>query len=445
MAKMKTKNSAYKAVDSAELASGQEFDTAKLLTSPQFFVNAGSTNDKSPSTASSIYGTERRILEVETGLQMQTDTGLAGKIFVGQSNTKVSGTSPILLPSNNNEFVLQDYGIELQLPILKNGFGRDVKLKKESIVKASEASLAYAQIDRIQLENKAFLTYLMSARLQETIKLQKILVEQGRSLVNWTQHRVDAKILENADLSQSIAAMQERELNLQTSLITFSDLQKEFNTIISEDPTENLPQLQSLEMLVPNDVIIPPRSITYRETIALSKSIQAEKANLLLQKEDYKPELNVVGKATGYTKQSETNDTTRCTSFQACSQIYFGVTLKIPLDVAATSNSIASAENKIKAKKFMVEDAQAQSGADAKKLFQKSKILKLQRDLSYKIVETQKLRLDQERKRQKYGRASAFDIIRAEQDYVESQIHRLSIIYSQAELKAQFALFEVEK
>ena len=69
----------------------------------------------------------------------------------------------------------------------------------------------------------------------------------------------------------------------------------------------------------------------------------------------------------------------------------------------------------------------------------------MQRDLSNKIIETQKLRLSQERKRQVYGRASAFDIIRAEQDYVVSQLNLLSIIYSQAEINANFKLFEVMK
>ena len=445
IAKMKTENSAYQASDVNKTASVQETSTAKLLTSPQFYATADTSEDKSPTTAPQINGTLRTTSEVQTGVQMQTDFGLNGKVFVGESDTKVSGADPNFLPPNQAELVLQNYGVELQLPILKNGFGRDVQLKKEFIQNSSDASFAYAQFDQLQLENKASLTYLKVAKLQEMENLQKTSYAQGESLVRWVKERVDTKILEPSDLSQSIASMQVRDLNLQSTLLSLSEAQKDFNTIIGLDPSHILPKLQSLEELVPNKELISSAMYVRSDVKALSKSVAADRGNLLLKQEDFKPELNIVGKAVGYTKQSNLNDTARCTSFQDCSQSYIGLTFKIPLDIAAVDNSLASTESRIKAKELSLEDAKKQSAADVQKLFQTSRLLKMQRDLSRKIIETQKLRLSQEHKRQIYGRASAFDIIRAEQDYVDSQLNCLAIIYSQAEINTNFKLFEGQK
>lgn len=444
ISQMKLNNSGYKSSAQSKIASQQETYTSRLLTSPQFYVNADTGEDKSPTMVPESNGTLKTKSEIETGIQTQTEFGLMGKIFVGESVTKISGASPAFLPPDQTQLIMQNYGVELQLPLLKNGFGKDIQLKKEAILRASEASQAYSQFEQMQLENKAILTYVKVTKLQETIELQKTSLGQGKSLVNWAQARVSTKILEDSDLLQAVASMQARDFNLQTSLLALGEAQKEFNSLIGANPSQPLPKLQSLEELVPNTSLVQV-PVVRSDLKALTKSIESERSRLLLQQEDYKPEFNIIGKAITYSKQSELNDSARCTSFQACSQSFIGISLKLPLNFEATSNALSSTESKIKAKELSLEDSKNQSLAEAQKLFETSKILKMQRELSEKIIATQKLRVEEEHKRQKFGRASAFDIIRAEQDYVESQINALSIIYSQAEINTNFKLFEVEK
>lgn len=442
LSNMKARDPAYQAENANQTAARQEAYNGDLLTSPQFFLNADTGQDKSPTVSPSSNGTLKSLSEVQTGIQMQTDFGLSGQIFVGESDTKISGASPNYLPPDNTQLVLQSYGAELQFPLLKNGFGRDIQLKKQSIQNASDANNAYSKFQQLQLENKARLIYLKVEKLLETIELQKMSLAQGESLVRWVKERVDTKILEESDLSQSIASMQARDLNLQSSLLSLAEAKKDFNTMLGLEPNHPLPNLQHLTQLVPNTVLIQHSPLVRSDIKALTKSIAADKSSYLAKQENYKPELNIIGKAASFTKQSDNNDTARCTSIQACSQFYIGMTLSVPLDFEATENSIAATESRIKAKELSLEDAKKQSISDIQKLFQTSRLLKMQRDLSSRIITTQKMRLDQEHKRQLYGRASAFDIIRAEQDYTESQLNLLAIIYSQAEVNTNYKLFE---
>ena len=443
--KMKANNLGYQASQISQISADQQSYTADLITSPQIIASANTMDDKSPTTNPIQNGTERKTSDFQTGLEIKTDLGLSGKVYIGETILKASGTNPQYVSPDLTSGILQYYGTEIEIPFLKNGFGRDVEFEKEAIKKSSDASIAYAHFDQLQYENKARLLYLTAARLQESINLQKTSLAQGKTLVNWVQERVHTKILESTDLSQAIASMQERDLNLQASLLALADAQKDLNTFIGRDPSTPLPKLQLLDELVPNKEIKPSELFIRSDVKALSKLIDSQRNQLLAQKEDFKAELNLVGKAVGYTKQSNVNDTARCTSFQECSQFYVGITFKMPLNFGAIDNSLESVETKIREKELNLEDSQKQSYSDVQKLFHKSRLLKMQRDLSNKIIETQKLRLSQERKRQVYGRASAFDIIRAEQDYVVSQLNLLSIIYSQAEINANFKLFEVMK
>jgi outer membrane protein TolC len=440
---IKEKNDSYFALTKKQDAALQESSKANLLTSPQYFANGDSSVDKSPTTNPAQNGTERKITNFQTGLEMQTEFGLSGKVYFGQTYYRVLGTNPIYVSPDLTSGVQQYYGTELKIPLLKNGFGRDVQAKKKAIEKSSLATQGLAKFKQLQLENQAKMLYLKVEQLQEVIQLKQTGIEQHAKLVKWVTERVHSKILEPSDLSQSIAAKQQKDLSLQSSLLELSQAKRDFNNLMNEPSEKPLPKLQSLDYLIPNSEIKINLDLQRKDIKSLEKSIEAEKETFISERENFKPELNIVGKALGYTNQSSLNDTSRCTSFENCANLYIGINFKVPLEFESLNNSYDSAGTKIQEKEFQLAAAKSQAKNDLNKIYQTSKILKLQRDLSVKIIATEKQRLEEEHKRQTYGRASAFDIIRAEQDYLQSQLTLLSIMYSQAELNTNLKLFEV--
>jgi outer membrane protein TolC len=423
--KMKTSSPAFRAQSQSVKASGLGTSASKLLTSPQLFLNANSLTDRSPTTSPLIQGNIRRNSELQSGVQMQMEFGLKAKAFVGQSDARVTGADPTFVKPDQAQLQFHYYGLEFEFPILRNGFGRDISLKKEIIENGTTAEEAMAQFEQLQLENKAILSYLNVAKLREVLALENGLVEQGQALVAWTKKRVSSRILEPIDLSLAEAALEGRELQIQVTQLSLLNAEKDFNALRDEEPNAEVPQLEPFERTIDLQKTDRAEHLIRRDHKALVKSIESEKAEILLRREGFRPELNLVARTIG-----------------GSNLYYLGLVFEAPLDVQSTLKVSRAALEKIAAKEMGIKQSFIDSTSTAQKLLGSIEIFRSQRDLTDKILETQKLRLAQERRRQRFGRASAYDIIRAEQEYVESQLNRLNIIYSQAEVSTALSLFE---
>lgn len=437
---VRSKNSSYRAVSENREAAGLERSQGELLTSTQAFGNASHLNDKSPTLLSDFQGTERRNTTLELGLQKQTRFGLQGRLFLNNNSQRTIGAS--LLGPGQDELTLQSYNLELKLPVWKNGFGRDVRLRQESSANVSEASRKKAELELLELENRASLTYLKLSRVRTAKRLVGELTDQGEGLVAWVQRRVNARLLEESDLAQAQAALSSRKLQLEAMAMEEAELEREFNLLRDQEDSRPIGELEPFSDVV-KELESLKVSADHRKDLAILKlSVEAEQKEIALKKEDFLPEIALTTRLAAFTKQSDLNDTRRCLDPLNCSQVYVGVAVAVPLDFASASEGLEAVNKRMHAKKLALAKSEQEARVGFAKLTRSRELLRKQLALSRELVAHQNKRLAEERRKQRLGRSSTFDLIRAEQERAEAELSRLGLVYSFLEVTHQLRFYE---
>ena len=436
---VETKNQGIEASRLNKKASENADAQARLLTSPQFFATGQTVRDKSPTLLGELQGTERQSQAIQTGLQSQTDFGLQGRIYFSHDQQKTLGSS--FIQPGQEQIDLQSYNVELKLPLWQNSFGRDTRLQKSSITAQAEAELAQSTFENKNTLQAAELAYYRLSRLQQEQQVLRRLVEQGEKLVSFARSKVGSRLLERSNLTEASAALASRELELQAKAIEYEDALREFNAIrefaldttVSLEPIEN--QLRSTKLTEVSSVLMR------LDLKVQEKAIEAEKLSLKRSQEALKPRLDFSTKLSSFTKQSDFNDTRRCIDANACSQVVVGLNFEMPLDFSNVEKAKESASYRIQAREASLNRARLESDSQLERLKKNLELVDSQIKASERLLSAQKERLKEERNRQRLGLGSTFDVIRAEQDFSQSE---LSLIQSQAaklEVLSQLKLF----
>lgn len=436
---VETKNQGIEASRLHEKAAENADAQASLLTAPQVFANGQSVRDKSPTLLGELQGTERQSQTIQTGLQAQTDFGLQGRLYFSHDQQKTLGSS--FIQPGQEQIDLQSYNLELKLPLWQNSFGRDTQLQKSSITAQAQAELAQSIFENRSTLQAAEAAFYKLSRLQEEQGVLKRLVEQGEKLVSFARSKVGSRLLERSNLTEASAALASRELELQAKTIEYEDALREFNAIrefaldtaVSLEPIGN--QLRNTRITAVQD------SLTRLDLKVQEKVIEAEKLSLKRSQEALKPKLDLSTKLSSFTKQSDLTDTRRCIDANACSQVVVGLNFEMPLDFSNVEKAKESASYRIQAREVSLKRARLESDSQLERLKKNLELLDSQIKASERLLSSQKDRLKEERNRQRLGRGSTFDVIRAEQDFSQSE---LSLIQSQAaklEVLSQLKLF----
>lgn len=424
----------------SEMSADNFKSQSNLLTSPQFFVTGQSSKDKSPTLLGELQGTERRNQGVQSGIQTNTAFGVQGRLYFSHDNQQTLGSS--FIPVGQESIDLQSYNLELKIPVWQNGFGRDVRSQRRAIQAQAEAEKFQASFEAQSTLQRAETAYYRLAKLQSEKEVLLRLVDQGNKLTSWAKEKVGSRLLEKSNLTESIAAKASRDLELRAKDLEYQDALREFNSL-RQFPLDTQVALSAINDLVEKkSKFLPPQITESRIDVkAQERAIEAEKENLKRSKELLKPRLDITGKLASFTKQSDINDTRRCTDVNACSQVVVGLTFEMPLDFSNTEKAASSANQKIEAREAALARARIDS-ADGLSRIQKSlELIDQQIIASRELLKAQENRLKEERNRQKLGRGSTFDVIRAEQDFSQSELALIQIYFAKLQTLSSLRLY----
>lgn len=420
---------------SANLSTAQ----SALLTAPQFFANALSSSDKSPTIMGSLNGTERQNKNLQSGFQMNSNLGLQGRLYYSHDEQKILGST--FIPPEQDTLKLESYNIELKLPIWQNGFGRDVRFQKNAIEQQAKAESIQARFENESVLLQAEVAYFKLAKLQQEREVLLRLKDQGEKLVDWTRKRADSRLLEKSNLNESIAALAGRDLELKRKILEYEDALKEFNSIreVALDTPATLTSLkEQLSSVKTRDL---SQKLVRLDLKAHESAIESEKSSLERSKELLKPKLDLSTKLATFKKQNNIDDTSRCTDSNACSQFVIGVNFEMPLDFGSVNDARSAADFRVKAREASLIRARSESDTQLVRLQRSLELIDQQIVASDGLIKAQQDRLAEERKRQKLGRGSTFDIIRAEQDLSQSELYLIQLQFSKLEALSSLRIF----
>lgn len=425
-----------------ERGAGFETAQARFLTTPQAFVDAQTSRDKSPVLAPEFSGTDRNGDVLRLGLQSQTSFGLKPRVFAFTENQNVSGVSS--LPNPNLRLSRKGYGVESEVSLWKNALGRDVRGQRDSLVALSESKrhLAEASLESLKVEAEGI--YFEAVFLKEAILIQQELIRQGERLVSWTKNQSNNRLLEPVHVAQAMASHQARKI----SLISMSQQLRanlyKISQLCGRELAEDI-QLESIDTIL-GRLSSPQGHNKQKITIkALAKAVESERISIELAKENFKPDLSLKAQYLTFTNDGRNDDTARCQSREDCRTLNVSLNFTFPLDMPSKAEGALAANTRIEGLKKNLEAEVQNSQVELRQIEAQAKAFKDQIESFKTLIEAQELRLKKERERQSRGRATTFDLIISEQDLGESKINLAEAKMRYASTISQFKLFEEGK
>ena len=417
-----------------------ENSQARQLTTPQAFVDYQASKDKSPTLTPEFSGTERNGDELKVGLQSQTEIGIRPRVYAFTQNQNVSNISSLATPDLSLQ--RKGFGVEAEISLWKNAFGKDIRSQIESLKNISESKTLQAEASKTAFLLEADLIYFETAYLKQAITIKEDLVRQGEKLLAWTKNQSSDRLLEPVHVAQTSAALQSRKLalvslrqQLLTNLIKMSQLS---GHVISEETP-----LDSIEDILAKVTDVSPNLLQKITFKSLSKAIEAERLNLELSAESFKPDLSLKAQYLSFSDTGRADDTSRCKSVSDCRAYSLSLNLTVPLGFENTQQGRISSSARIRSLEKNLELEQQNSKIESQQLAVQSQALKDQIQSLEKLIEAQELRLKKERERQGKGRATTFDLIQSEQELGESRVALVEAKAKYLSTLSQFRLFEV--
>lgn len=113
----------------------------------------------------------------------------------------------------------------------------------------------------------------------------------------------------------------------------------------------------------------------------------------------------------------------------------------MPLDFGSVNDARSAADFRVKAREASLIRARSESDTQLVRLQRSLELIDQQIVASDGLIKAQQDRLAEERKRQKLGRGSTFDIIRAEQDLSQSELYLIQLQFSKLEALSSLRIF----
>ncbi|WWW13354.1 TolC family protein [Spirobacillus cienkowskii] len=416
-----------------------EHAQAELLTQPQGFVEFSKNNDKSPSLTPDFSGLSRYGSQFRVGLQSQQSFGLKHKLYFITENQGFERA--VSLSEQNKNMTRLGVAVELELPIWKNGFGENLKYQKESLLKLAKSQELKNQFELLAKKIDAEKIYIEYAYLQSSMEIQKLLVDQGERLLAWVKRQYKDRLLEEVHVAQAEAALESRKLGMLSKELKQKNILLKLKSLLPEYIEKNFiaENIDEIEKYLFLKNITEER----KDILALQESIFAETANIYLQKESLKPELNFNFQFISYKKIHNTDNLTNCQGLTNCSLIGATLSFVVPLDFSTVQLAQNAAQDRIHSLKLNLSQEILNSKSEFEILRQQNDSLDKQ-ILSLKdLIKIHENRLEFERARQRRGRATTFDLINSEQDLSESKDRLVEAKSARLAVLSQYKLYEV--
>lgn len=420
---VKTRNPEARAMREQLVKAENRLDEADIPLSSEFYAEYKIADDREE-PVNPFMGTRKKMTGWKSGIRDKTQFGLGTDIFVQSDHNTLLGTSPAFP-------MMTDYhdsrgGIELTQSFWRNSFGSATRAELAAKRAGSRVELLKRQFDLKNLLLRAENAYWSMVSMNQIVRLQEDNVDRARKLRDWMRRRVGLRLVDDVDGLQAQAALETRELELQTSLDERAASARQFNTLrgMYSDEVSSLVDLPAAEILLKTSKDLKQK-MSREDFRMVYEQAEISAAEARGARSQIAPQLDV--RAGLYTNGL---DRDRGRSQQEVEDLRnpawaVGVVFSVPLDYSLISNmrkSYAAADRAAAASKEFAKfneerawsDIQSQKNESQKRFERAISLERLQTDL-----------VKRERQRLMNGRTTTFQALQIEQNLALAQIQRV--------------------
>ena len=422
LSEVRSKNSGLLASQNAFFAKSKRAEEASFYFRPSLFMNGQYSDDQRPVNAPSFQGTQTLVSNYQLGLAQNFRTGTRAQVSYNYRHTEINGASVALLP--RSAFYDMYPQIELTQSLWRNFFGAENRAFEQLQNSKLEVSKLADQFHFKEIMLKAESAYCRYYFAEKALQVQKESLESAKKLRDWNKNRVLKNLTDEADLLQAESNYQSREIEFENTLIEVNSARKNFNTVREvDDNGENLNLMPSEKHSLAN-LHIPAKSIREDLLISLANSKMAD-AEAALGAEKNRPTFEVYGQYAHYGRDILLAEGIDKSFSNEHPYKVVGVRFSTPLDFL-TANDYKNA--------YLQEKNAAHIGHQ-RKIFEAEKEweelsrrfdeFKRRLELTVKMEEIQKKKLNVEKIQYGRGRTTTFQVLQFEQDYANAQLLKL--------------------
>ncbi|MES2525613.1 MAG: TolC family protein [Bdellovibrionota bacterium] len=437
---VQTKNGGVRGTQISAEAKNLRRDEGSLFFRPSFFLTGEYMDDQRPTTAPAFQGSQTLRHTLRAGLSQNFRTGTKASLSYNYYKTQINGASPALLP--NSMFFDVAPTLEVTQSLWRNFLGTEFEANEVAQNSANEAQKYQEEFSYKQLMMQAKNAYWRLYFTQQSLKVQKESLDRAIKLRDWNQGRVRSNLVDEAELLQAEASLQNRELDYQDTLTELATAEREFNSFRESEEKVNLRANQDIENKYILNATLPEKAEIREDVLAVMAQNKALIAQSEIGNERNKPNLELYGSyaMNGRDKQYADSRDQAFSNTKPMSVV--GVRFVTPLDFGSLSDYRKSyaqdkmaSEMKTKRKTFEVE-------REWEILTERFQNFKSRLKLTQKLEKAQEKKLLTEKRRYNQGRTTTFQVLQFEQDFANAQLLKLRnereliVVYNQLMLFA---------
>jgi outer membrane protein TolC len=406
-----------KAADKMKQGAALTKNAASEVTGVYVFSNLYKMNDGRPMT-NPMQGDRLLNDAWSVGLQQQTNLGLKWSLSQNFSYTKMENASSAI---PLNEFYDSYPKLDLNFSLLRNFLGAETNSSVESIDSKVKIQSLSAETGSIQKENEIIETYYNYLTQKNNFEAQQNSIQRTERILTWTKTRVARNLSDETDLYQIEALLSARKVELISAQARLNEARRLFNKYLKNENEQQDYELTSSQLDTAS-LSIDYKPLRVRKDLEIQKlSWQSKKADYLAQKEKSKPVLDLQFSGVMQGRDAKLSEAQSRTFRDSKSMWYVGLQFSMPLDVSQSSDLRRGYELLAESSELENLDIEQQKELIWKKTVDLSNQLKDQWDIVKNLVEVQKNKADEERKKFNNGRSTTFQVLSFEQDYISAQ------------------------
>lgn len=419
---VKNNNGEYRNYEEKMISDKAKISEKNLVTALTAFAEAGWQQDFKQPQIDYVNYDHINNTNYNIGLSQDTDFGLNAKLYYDLSKLGYVASEPFM-----EDYSVGSFKIGLKQDLLKNSFGEATRAEK-SLIENQNMSNFYANEYSLKtiLQN-AENTYWNLVVLKQTIEVKKKSVKQLDEMYKYTAQKVKMNLMDVSDSMQSKAALETGKLDLQTSIDMEKDISRAFNYFrginsdVIDATLEDIPwdYLQSYK--VEKEYQPTP------QLKSIEKQVDYVKANTIIQKDKYKPELAVEATYSFNGQQDSISRSFRNTFKDDLPDRSIGITFTAPLNFSSIKDYNYANYKDENAVKLLYKQQSLVDKANWDQLLDKLSYAQNRLKLSRQIELIQEQKLKEEVKRWRNGVSTTFQVLQFENELTQSRLDSLNI------------------
>lgn len=429
LAQIKEHHQGFAASKHSKSAADQKSYESKMIFQPIVSGNVHYVNDKKRTASPVFMGYKTTTLGFESSIAQKISYGTQFRLFYNFDSVKIYGTSPQLMPYP--QFSLGALGAEVSQPLWRNFLGIENKAQIELSHRQSTLSEKKEYIAQRLILLQAQNTYLRLWLAHEIVEIQKEAYQRALKLKAWAKGRSESQLADKGDLLSAMANSLSKQIDLDMATQEYKAALLAFTSLLKSTPFQNdhnievvplnISQAKSYFQKVPSD-------LQRLELQILEEQLKLTHLNKLVNKEKYKPQLELFASQNITSREPKSLDAVKYTILPHYPVTSVGVRLNMPLGGDPIKHYNAGLENDIISIKKQLEQKRIDYESEKKDLINKYQELLNLLTLIDSLKKSLSEKLQHEKSRLEIGRSTTFQTLSYEGEYSMAQLNSVKTL-----------------